>query len=88
MAKKDDLAHALSAKAAGVKDAAAKLRPKGHSSTLQSAADSARDAAAQALVPFARQVGTAAGKAAAEKAPDLLRKEVIPRFIEAFEKAG
>jgi hypothetical protein len=84
LAKKDDLTETLSAKAAGIKDAAAKLRPNRHSST----ASNAWEAASRSLIPFAGEAAAAAGKAAAKKAPDLLRKELIPRFIDAFQKAS
>jgi hypothetical protein len=73
----------LSAKAAGVKEAAAKLRPTRKSSLPRSAWDAASDY----MLPFAREAAAAIGKAAAEKGPDVLRKEIIPRFIDGFEKA-
>ena len=81
--KKDDLAETLTSKASEVKKAAGRLRP----SKDQSIAASAWNAASGSLLPFAEEAATTAGKVAAEKAPAVIRDELIPRFIEAFEEA-
>ena len=46
------------------------------------------DSAASSLMPLAEQVAEAAGKWTAENAPDVVRDEIVPRFIEAFNDAA
>jgi hypothetical protein len=87
-AKKDDLAETLSTKASDVKKAAGKLVPRRQSNDLSSLVSSAWQAAAEQLLPFAGQAAAALGKTAAEKAPEPVRKELIPRFIEGFQRSS
>ena len=84
--KKDDLVEALSTKASDLKQAAGKLRPRRHGSTLSSVASSAWEAAWEHLQPVAGGAAESLGKTMAEKAPELARKELIPRFIEGFQR--
>ena len=44
--------------------------------------------ASRALIPLAEETAEAAGRYLAEHGPDAVREKVVPRFIEAFEKAG
>jgi len=46
------------------------------------------DSAASSLLPLAEQAADAAGKWTAENAPDVVRDEIVPRFIEAFNDAA
>jgi hypothetical protein len=46
------------------------------------------DSAASSLLPLAEQAAEAAGKWTAENAPDVVRDEIVPRFIEAFNDAA
>lgn len=82
LAKKDELAHTLSSKAADVKEKAKELRPGGNKSPVS------WESALRRLLPVAGEAAAALGKNAAEKAPDVVRRELIPKFIEGFEKAG
>jgi hypothetical protein len=79
LAKKDELTEAISTKAAELKEAAGKLRPKRQSSLT--------GAVPKSLLPLAGEAAAAVGKVAAEKAPDVVRKEIIPRFIDGFKRA-
>jgi hypothetical protein len=87
-AKKDDLAETLSTKASDVKKAAGKLVPGRQGSDLSSLASSAWQAAAGQLLPFVAQAAASFGETVAEKAPEPLRKEIIPRFIEGFQRSS
>jgi|SRR5579884_3211255 len=82
LAKKDDLAETLSAKAAGVKEKAKELRPGQNKSPVS------WESASEHLLPVAREAAAALGKKAAEKAPEVVRTELIPKFIEGFTKAS
>ena len=44
--------------------------------------------ASHLLLPLAEQAAGSAGRYVAEHAPDAVRKQIIPRFIDAFEKAS
>jgi hypothetical protein len=88
LAKKDDLAQTLSSKASDVKDRAKKLRPGKRNDTLSSVAGTAWESASQHLVPVAGQAAAAAGEALARKAPEFVRDELMPRFIEGFQKGS
>jgi hypothetical protein len=57
------------------------------SSIFASAGASAWEAASGALLPLAEDAAEAAGKYLAEKAPDVVRERIVPRFIEAFNEA-
>ncbi|HZR95549.1 MAG TPA: hypothetical protein VFA56_07625 [Gaiellaceae bacterium] len=61
---------------------------RGGSSLLASAGASAWEAASDALLPMAEDAAEAAGKYLAEKAPDIVRERIVPRFIEAFNEAS
>jgi hypothetical protein len=87
-AKKDEVVDVLSSKVADAKHAAAKLRRGGGDSRSSSIARSAWSSASEHLLPVAGEAASALGEKAAKKAPELLRKEIIPRFIEGFEKAS
>jgi len=45
------------------------------------------DSTSGSIMPFAEQAADAAGKWVAENAPDVVRDELVPRFIEAFQDA-
>ena len=45
------------------------------------------DAARDALIPIAEDAADAAGTYLAKNGPDFVKETIIPRFIEAFEKA-
>lgn len=46
------------------------------------------DSAAGSLLPLAEEAADAAGKWAAENAPDVVRDRIVPRFIESFSDAA
>jgi hypothetical protein len=56
-------------------------------SLLASAAAGGWDAARDALVPIAEDAADAAGTYLAKHGPDFVTETIVPRFIEAFEKA-
>lgn len=56
-------------------------------STLQSVRSGALGTASRALAPLAEERAEAAGRYVAEHAPEAVREKLVPRFIEAFEKA-
>jgi ABC-type phosphate transport system substrate-binding protein len=64
-----------------------KRKRSGSSDLLASAGSSAWEAASGALVPLAEEAAEAAGKFLAERAPDVVRQRIVPRFIEAFNNA-
>jgi hypothetical protein len=39
-------------------------------------------------MPLAEELADSAGRYLAERGPDLVRERLVPRFIEAFEKAA
>jgi hypothetical protein len=89
LAKKDDLAQTLTSKASDVKERASKLRPKRRKNdAISSIAGTAWESAAQHLVPVAGQAAAAAGEALAQRSPDLVRDELMPKFIEGFQKGS
>jgi hypothetical protein len=53
-------------------------------STLQTVWDSASGS----LMPLAEEAADAAGKWTAKNAPDVVRDQLVPRFIEAFNDAS
>ena len=71
-----------------MKQRAGKLRPKTRNQTAASIAGSAWESASQHLVPVAGQAAAAAGEALAQKSPDFVRDELMPRFIEGFQKGS
>ena len=84
--KRQDLTQTLATKVAGAKRATSRLKPSsaGHRSIV----DSAWDAASEQLLPVAQEAAAALGAKVAKKAPDMIRDELIPRFIEGFQKAN
>jgi hypothetical protein len=46
------------------------------------------ESASESFVPLAEQLADAAGKWVAENSPDLVRDQLVPRFIEAFQDAA
>ena len=46
------------------------------------------DSASGSLLPLADEAADAAGKWAAENAPDVVRDRIVPRFIESFNDAS
>ena len=57
---------------------------RGGSSLLSTVLDSA----SSSLLPLAEEAAEAAGKWTAENAPDVVRDQIVPRFIEAFNDAA
>lgn len=85
---KSDLTDTLTEKASDAKKKAGSLVPGKKSSGAGSLAGEAWDSASQYLGPLLGEAASAAGKTVAERAPDVVRKEILPKFIEAFEKAN
>jgi len=46
------------------------------------------DSAAGSFLPLAEEAAEAAGKWTAENAPDVVRDQIVPRFIESFNDAA
>ena len=46
------------------------------------------DSASGSLLPLAEEAAEAAGRWTAENAPDVVRDQIVPRFIEAFNDAA
>ena len=65
------------------------LDRSGGKSSLRQLVDSGILASAShLLLPVVEQAAEAAGRYVAEHAPDAVRKQIVPRFIDAFEKAS
>jgi hypothetical protein len=62
-------------------------RSSGGTSLLSSVASGGWDAARDAVIPIAEDVAEAAGKYLATSAPDVVREQIVPRFIDAFNDA-
>lgn len=45
------------------------------------------ESASQLMLPVAEQAAGSAGRYVGERAPETIRKQIIPRFIDAFEEA-
>jgi hypothetical protein len=84
--KREELTHALAAKVAGAKKATSRLKP--NHSGRQSIVESAWSAASQQLLPVAQDAAAALGETVAKKVPDTIRDDLMPRFIEGFQKAN
>ena len=56
-------------------------------SMLKSAAEGSWDAARDALVPIAEDMAGVAGKYLAQKGPDVVVDQIVPRFISSFNEA-
>jgi hypothetical protein len=65
-----------------------KRSSSGPSSLLASAGASAWEAASEALLPLAENAADAAGRYLAERAPDVVRERIVPRFVDAFNDAS
>jgi hypothetical protein len=79
-----ELTQAVSSKASAAKGAASrKLKPEGEK---LSSLGGAWEAASPYLLPFAKEAATSLGETVAKKAPDLVKDELMPRFIAGFEK--
>jgi hypothetical protein len=83
--RREELTQTLTSKVAEVKQAGERLKPSRDKAAP--AFERARDAASPYLVSFGKEAASSLGTTVAEKAPDLVRDELMPRFIEAFEKA-
>lgn len=57
-------------------------------SLMKSVASGSWDAAQDAIVPLAGDAAAAAGKYLATSAPDVVKEQIVPRFIEAFNEAS
>lgn len=61
---------------------------EGAGSILSTAAASAWESASDVVIPMAEDAVAAAGRYLAERAPDVVRERLVPRFIEAFNDAS
>lgn len=82
--KREALTQALSTKVAQAKNAAGRYTPTGRHSTLNTVWEAASDH----LLPFAKEAAASLGRTVARKAPDLVRDELMPRFIDGFKEAA
>lgn len=57
-------------------------------SLVKSVASGSWDAAQDALVPLAADAAAAAGKYLAANGPDVVKEQIVPRFIESFNEAS
>jgi hypothetical protein len=60
----------------------------GSQSLVKSVASGSWDAAQDALVPLAADAAAAAGKYLAANGPDVVKEQIVPRFIDAFNEAS
>jgi hypothetical protein len=60
----------------------------GDSSMVTSMASSAWTSARDSLVPMMEDAAGQAGEWLAKNGPDLVRENIVPRFIDGFERAG
>jgi hypothetical protein len=81
--KRGELTQTLTSKASEVKKAATKLKPGGSKSSVESAWETA----SPYVLRFANEAAAFLGSTVGEKAPDLVRDELMPHFIEGFEQA-
>lgn len=58
------------------------------SSLVKSVASGSWDAAQDAIVPLAADAAAAAGKYLAANGPDVVKEQIVPRFIEGFNEAS
>lgn len=82
--KREALTHALSTKVAQAKDAASRYAPVGR---RHSTFDTVWEAASGQLLPIAKEAAASLGRTVGKKAPELVRDELMPRFIDGFEEA-
>jgi len=83
--KRQELTQALATKVADARKATSRLRPGGGG--RRSILGSAWDAASEQLLPVAQDAAAALGATVARKAPDTVRDDLMPRFIEGFQEA-
>ena len=57
-------------------------------SLVEAAVSSGWDVAKDSLIPVIEDAATRAGKFLGERAPEVVREVIVPRFIAGFEKAG
>jgi len=81
--KREELTQTLSSKVVDAKKAASKLKP---GSTNRSVLDVAWDSASGHVIPLVKDAASSLGAAAAKRGPAIVRDELIPGFIEGFEK--
>ena len=60
----------------------------GSQSLVKSVASGSWDAAQDALVPLAADAAAAAGKYLATSGPDVVKDQIVPKFIDAFNEAS
>ena len=60
---------------------------KSGTSLVTSIASGSWDAAQDAIVPLAGDAAAAAGKYLAQSGPDMVKEQIVPKFIEAFNEA-
>jgi hypothetical protein len=60
----------------------------GKSLDVSSAGEAVWDAASKTLLPIAENAAEAAGRYLAESAPDVVRQQIVPRFIDGFNDAS
>jgi hypothetical protein len=82
--RRQELTEALATKVASAKNATSRLKP---GSGGRSILDSAWDAASEQLLPIAQDAAAALGATVAKNVPETVRDELMPRFIEGFQKA-
>jgi hypothetical protein len=69
-------------------EASGESKKSGNSQSLmKSVAAGSWDAAQDALVPLAGDAAAAAGKFLAESGPDVVKEQIVPKFIDAFNEA-
>lgn len=61
---------------------------KSGGSLMTSIASGSWEAAQDAIVPLAADAAAAAGKYLAQSGPDVVKEEIVPRFIDAFNEAS
>jgi hypothetical protein len=81
--RREELTQALTEKIGDAKRVASRLKPGGGRSTVETAWDAASDY----LVPFANEAAASLGETVATKAPEIVRDDLLPRFIDGFQKA-
>jgi hypothetical protein len=59
----------------------------GSQSLMMSVASGSWDAAQDAILPLAGDAAAAAGKYLAQSGPDVVKDEIVPKFIDAFNEA-
>lgn len=77
---------ALSSRSNGSSNGESESKKSG-GSLMTSIASGSWDAAQDAIVPLAADAAAAAGKYLAQSGPDVVKEEIVPRFIEAFNEA-